>query len=240
MCFHNSMNKKLQALSKRYNRNLNAVEIAEKIISEQYHINAFSNPSCPVITDDESIQIKEWGLIPFWVKDRKNADEIRRKTYNARSETLFDKPSYRTPIKSQRCIIPSTGYFEWHHNGKETTPYFIFLKDEPIFSIGGIYDYWTDPETGKEYTTFSMITTEANELTGYIHNGGSNPHRMPFILSKEEEKLWLNPNLTKEEIKSLLQPFPEEPMDAYVIGNDFIKKNPHDKSIIEPIEERIE
>lgn len=132
-----------------------------------------------------------------------------------------------------RILIPSTGYFEYHHEGKETTPYFIFLKDEELFSIGGISDTWKNPETGEEFETFSLITTPANELTGWIHNGGKNPERMPYIIAQELEKAWLNPDATKEELHDLMKVYPAEKMDAYIVKKDFIKRNPKDPEIIE-------
>lgn len=241
MCFHNSMSAKAQRLAARYGKKLmSVVEIAEQIMKEeeQYHINAFSNPECLIITSDEELQSLTWGLIPFWTKTESEAGKIRKMTYNARSETVFDKPSFRNAIKHRRCIIPSTGYFEYHHNqDKSTTPYYIFLKDTPedVFSIAGIYEEWTNKETGETLTTFSMLTTEANEFTKKIHNGGKNPFRMPLILRKEDEENWLDPNLSKEEIQKLLKTYPANNMDAYQILKDFVKINPKDKRIVERI-----
>lgn len=151
-------------------------------------------------------------------------------TFNARADTIFDKPSFREPIMKKRCIVPSTGYFEWRHEGSKKIPYYIYLKDEPIFSMTGIYDIWLDKETGTQHTTFSIITTDTNPLTDYIHNS---KHRMPAILSKEDEEKWLKPDLSKSEISSLLKPYDVDLMDAYVIRNDFMKKVPTDETILE-------
>lgn len=96
--------------------------------------------------------------------------------------------------------------------------------------MAGIYDSWLDKETGEEYSTFSIITTDANPLTDYIHN---TKHRMPAILSKGNEDKWLNPSLQKADIASLLKPYAAELMDTYVIDNDFIKKAPNDPSILQ-------
>lgn len=239
------MSKKAIQLAARYGRKSDIVEIYQDILDERYNVSAFTNPQWAIITKDQEIQVYTWGLIPFWVKpkgdtdiERKEAVEkaysIRKGTYNARAETLFDLPSFRAPIRHNRCLIPSTGYFEYHHNPDTTiTPYFIYLKDEPVFSMAGIYDYWLNPETGKKEYTFSMITTEANELTGEIHNGGKSPHRMPLILPKEKEENWLMPELTEKDIKSLLIPFPANDMGAYIVNADFRKKNSHDKTILE-------
>ena len=232
MCFYNSMSKKAKELAARYGRNLSVVEIAEKILKEQeqYRVNAFSFPDCPVVTSDSEIQSFKWGLIPFWTKDEKQAEEIKRMTLNARADTIFSKPSFREPIMKKRCIVPSTGYFEWRHEGTRKIPYYIYVKDEPIFSMAGVYDSWLDKSTGEVISTFSIITTEANPLTDYIHN---TKHRMPAILLKKDEEKWLEPDLSKSEITSLLKPYNADLMDAYVIRNDFMKKVPTDETILE-------
>lgn len=232
MCFYNSMSAKATKLAARYGRNLSVVEIAEKILKEQeqYRVNAFSFPDCPVITSDSEIQSYRWGLIPFWTKDEKQADEIKRMTLNARADTIFSKPSFREPIMKKRCIVPSTGYFEWRHEGDKKIPYYIFLKDEEIFSMAGIYDTWLDKSTGEVISTFSIITTEANPLTDYIHNI---KHRMPAILSRKDEEKWLDPALDKADIGELLLPFPADLMDAYIIDRNFLKKPADDPSILD-------
>lgn len=119
MCFHNAMSAKIKKLTKRYNLKTEIIEIAEEILEEtrRYHVNAFAHPECPVITAGNQLRFERWGLIPHWVKTSKDADQIQNMTLNARSETLFEKPSFRTPIRKTRCLIPSTGYFEYHHEG---------------------------------------------------------------------------------------------------------------------------
>lgn len=231
MCFHNSMSKKIKELASRYRRQLNAVEIAEKIIQEQYHVSAFKNPEYPIITTDPEVQVFHWGLIPFWTKSDSDAARIRTQTYNARAESIFQKPSFRSSIRTCRCIVPSTGWFDWRHEEGKKIPYYIYVKDEPIFSMAGIYAGWKDPVNGRERYTFSIITTQANRLMSYIHNTN---YRMPVLLYKEDEEKWLYPQLKDQEIKSLLRPFDDDLMDAYVIDNNFLKKDSHDPSIIRP------
>lgn len=212
------MSAKAQKLAARYGRKSDIIEIWEDIQRERNKVTAFTNPQFPIITVMPEIQLMNWGLIPFWTKTIEDANEIRKKTYNARSETVFSKNSFRDPIKKGRCLIPSTGYYEWHHNEDRTkTPYRIYVKDIDIFSIAGIFDQWTDPKTGECFKTFSMITTRANELTGYIHNGGKNPFRMPAIILPENEEYWLNPNLTKDEIEDLLLPISSDLMGAEIV-----------------------
>lgn len=231
MCFHNSMTKKVKELASRYGRQLSVVEIAEKIIQEQYHVSAFKNPDYAVITAAPEVQVYKWGLIPFWTKSECDAAQIRTKTYNARAESVFQKPSFRTYIRTKRCIIPSTGWFDWRHESGKKIPYFIYVKDEPIFSMAGIYADWKNPRNGQTIYTFSIITTKANQLMSYIHNTN---FRMPVLLNREDEKKWLFPELKDEEIQDLLHPFDDNLMDAYMINNNFLKKDSHDPSIIQP------
>jgi putative SOS response-associated peptidase YedK len=170
MCFHNSMSAKAIKVAARYGRQSDVVEIYQSILDEQYHVNAFTFPRYPIITSSDEVQVFNWGLIPFWVRSEEDATEIRKMTLNARADTIFEKPSFREPIMKKRCIVPSTGYFEWRHEGANKIPYYIYVKDEPIFSMAGIYDRWLDKDTGEEHETFSIITTDTNSLTDYIDN----------------------------------------------------------------------
>jgi putative SOS response-associated peptidase YedK len=141
----------------------------------------------PVISRHSPKQIHNWfwGLIPFWAKD----DSFRFKTINARSEGIENKPVYRKPFRTQRCLIPSTGFFEWDKAETPSQPYFFTIKNNPIFSMAGLYDIWKDPKTGREIYSYTIITTEANEIVRKVHP------RMPVILAKEDEDEWINPDL---------------------------------------------
>lgn len=233
MCFHNSMTKKTIELADRYKRKWDILKIAQDIVEEKYHVSAFTFPDYPVITKSEEVQVYKWGLIPFWTPTKTEAQEIRKMTLNAKAETLFKKPSFREPIKTKRCIIPSTGFFDWRHENEKKIPYFIYVKDEPIFSMAGIYDVWEDSESGILWHTFSIITTMANSLMRYIHNTNM---RMPAILSYQDEEKWLDSHLDETQIKAFLKPYSSSKMDAYRIEPDFLKKSPDDKSIIQPLE----
>jgi len=233
MCFYNSQSKRALDLAKRYGRRSDILEMVQEIIDEQYKVTAFTNPDCAIITPDSNIQLAKWGLIPQWTKTEEEAAKIRKMTLNARSETIFSLPSFRTSIKSRRCLIPSTGYFEFHHEGKEAIPYSIFLKDDEIFSLGGVYEQWQNPTTKEIVNTFSVITVPANELCARIHNGGKNPFRMPLIISREKEDEWLDTYLSLPRINDFLRPFSSDLMDAYPVSKDFLKKGSKDKTVLE-------
>ena len=233
MCFYNSFSARALALANRYGRKTDIIEEIHEILGGQYKITAFIHPECPIITSDESIDVAKWGLIPAWTKTPEEAAKIRKMTINARAETVFNLPSFRKRILSGRCLIPSTGYFEFHHSGKEVIPYYIFLRNEEIFSLGAVFEIWHDPLTNEQVKTFSVITVPANELCAKIHNGGKNPYRMPLIIGRNDEECWLDGSMNVKDIKSFFQPFESLAMDAYPITRDFIKRSATDSLIIE-------
>jgi len=135
-------------------------------------------------------------------------------TLNARSESIFEKASFRKSILSRRCLVPADGFFEWQTVGTKKIPWYIKLKEQEILSFGGIWDLWRDSE-GNPIVTYSIITTEANPLMAEIHNSKK---RMPLILPAGEEKTWMEPSLTLEKIREMMVPFPESGMDAWTIS----------------------
>jgi len=138
---------------------------------------------------------------------------------NGRGEELKENPSYRDAWKrGQRCLVPATGFFESHTiasatgKGKgESIPYFIHLQDEPIFAVGGLYNVWVDKSTGQVYPTFNVLTVEANPLMKRIHNS---KERMPLIIPRAEEGVWLDEDLKGDTAAFLVQPYPADDIQA--------------------------
>lgn len=161
-----------------------------------------------VIANNEPSRLQKfkWGLIPSWTKDA----AIGNKMINARAETITEKPSYRKPLRSQRCLVPADAFYEWKLNGKKI-PHRIFVKDQKIFSMAGLWDLWVSSD-GELIHSFTIITTGANEFMKNIHD------RMPVILRPEEEKIWLQEN-NESKLLSLLRSYPSELMDSYPISS---------------------
>ncbi|HPT03107.1 MAG TPA: SOS response-associated peptidase [Bacteroidales bacterium] len=159
-----------------------------------------------VITNEKPRQLSyfKWGLIPGWAKDPSTG----HKMINARAETLSEKPSYKTALRTRRCLVPADAFYEWRQNG-DKIPYRIFLKNSRLFAFAGLWDRWRAPD-GSEISSFTIITTGANEFMQAIHN------RMPVILNREDEKLWLGSN-NAGELLELLKPYPGE-MDAFPVS----------------------
>ncbi|MDZ4666419.1 MAG: SOS response-associated peptidase [bacterium] len=221
MCYHASVNATYQQLEERYERpflgNL-FPSFTNKTEVVAYHLNGFDFPFMPVITQEQNtvMQCFQWGLIPNWTKNYEQAKTIRIQTLNAKSETVFEKSSFKESIKRQRCLVPLTGFFEWKEMGnKEKQPYFIRLKMQQIFSLAGIYATWQNTEEDRVYNTFSLLTTQANPLMAQIHN---TKLRMPVILDQTEEKIWLEPKSTATDLEKCFLPFAEESMEAYSIS----------------------
>lgn len=167
-----------------------------------------------------------WGLIPRWAKD----DLFKFKTINARVEGIENKAVYRKPFKSQHCLIPANFFYEWSNETNPKTPYVIKMKDDSIFTFAGLYDKWQDKESGKTIYSYTIITTTPNKLIERIHN------RMPVIFTKENEKEWLNPDITEpDHMLSLLQTFPEDKLEAYPVSKAVNKPTIDDESLIKKI-----
>lgn len=217
MCFFYALSENAKSLMNRYQLKLDfEFELAPELREPKYYLSGFDFPRMPVIsnTEPDRLQAMSWGLIPFWVKSKEQALEIRQNTLNARSETVFSKPSFRS-VRRRRCIVPATGFYEWREFRGRKYPYFIHLKDQEVFSFAGIWDEWTDHNTGEILRTFTIMTTDANPLMATIHN---TKKRMPVILPFETETNWLNTNLSDQDIMSFTQPFDQDLMAAHTIS----------------------
>lgn len=204
-----------------------AVTALEQLLHPEHDLhfaNGFDHPELVVYTSEAPTlpAVMTWGLVPTWVKDRSQADEIRDRTLIARGESMFEKPSFRLPAQGRRCLVHVEGFYEHHHFGKRTYPYFIHLKQRPWFALAGLWDLWTDKATGEVRRTFSIVTTEANDLMRRIHN---NPRiegaRMPVILTEDEEAQWLAPTERAADLDALMalvRPYPAEAMAAYPVA----------------------
>ena len=159
-------------------------------------------------TDGErELVMLRWGLVPFWAKD----PSIGNRMINARAETVAEKPSYRNAYKHRRCLVLADGFYEWQRQGDAKTPYFISLASGEPFALAGIWENWTDRETGESLQTTSLITTEANEFMAPLH------HRMPVILEAETATDWLaGSNELLDDVAAITPPLQAWPVDKRV------------------------
>jgi putative SOS response-associated peptidase YedK len=157
---------------------------------------------CPTDTIDAVVQLDgkrklqqmRWGLIPYWWK--KSAKEVPA-TFNARAETVAEKPMFREAFKRRRCRIPASGYYEWQATPDGKQPYYFTAADgSPVITIAGVWDEWRDPETGRVIESCAMIITGPNQFVGQVHD------RMPVLLEPDQFTPWLSGTAGVEFLKS--------------------------------------
>lgn len=150
----------------------------------------------PVVINPENreVLLYRWGLIPGWAKDAK----IGYKMFNARAETIAEKPSFRVPFQKRRCLILADGFYEWKNEGGKKTPYLFALKERRPFTFAGLWDLWRDA-SGNEVRSCTIITTTPNDLISRFHD------RMPVILDEQSRWSWLGSG-NLDQMKSYLVP----------------------------------
>jgi putative SOS response-associated peptidase YedK len=213
MCFSVNVNLVKEELEKRYGATL----IDPDKYRPSYYYHAFGLPEIPAICSGtpDKIQLLKWGLIPSWTKSIDEANVIRYKTFNARSESIGIKSSFSSSFRSKRCLIPVKGFFEWQHFGNEKIPWYIYHFENEILSIAGLYDEWIENTTGEVFSTFSIITTDANDLMAEIHNSA---RRMPVILDKSAESRWIDLLTSPTDALNLLKPCASRILKAHTIS----------------------
>jgi putative SOS response-associated peptidase YedK len=201
--------------------------------------------------NEQSLQasMMEWGFIPHYMPNRSALFDFRHGsknpatgkfqppivTLNAIGEEVLEKPMFKKAVLEKRCLVYSSGFYEWQHVypiNKRTgqplktpnkIPHFIHLKEQPYFFMAGIWSSWTDQQTGEMVNSFAILTTEANALMENIHNS---KRRMPVILPESLAVEWTNPLLATERISELARyQFSTEAMTAYPIAKDFTSSN---------------
>ena len=199
MCFYFKLSKEAQSLKSRFNAKFDDEDF---FVPSEY--NGFSFPRTPVIANNacDAIQLFQWGLVPTWAKDL----SIRQYTLNARIETIKQKPAFKNNINN-RCLIIADGFYEWQwldQKGKKKQKYLISLQNEDIFTFAGLWGEWIDPKTGEIHKTYTLLTTEANELMSKIHNS---KRRMPVIFTLDYAYLWLDgKNIINKDIDLIALP----------------------------------
>lgn len=160
--------------------------------------------------DHNRLDLLKWGLVPAWSKE----PGIGCHMINARSETVYEKPAFRHAIKYRRCIIPTSGFYEWEHCGAHRKqPWFIRMADHSPMCLAGLWESWKAPD-GSELESFAVMTTSANKLVAPLHE------RMPVILHPDNFTLWLNHNMhDPEQLLPLYLPFPSAGMIACKVSD---------------------
>ncbi|SRR6266487_903685 len=174
------------------------------------HWNVAPGQYAPVITH-EDVAMMKWGLTPWYVKDSEVGKA--RKLINAMAEGIGEKTTFKHALRERRCIVPASGFYEW----RSGQPYYFHPAGEVVFSLAGLYEVRKDAE-GRNYQTFCIVTTKPNGVAAPIHN------RMPAILTREDERVWLDPDQDDPAVLlPLLRPYSDDLMAVYacnpLVGN---------------------
>ena len=164
-----------------------------------------------------------WGLVPHWSKD----PTIGQRMINARSETASDKPSFRTPLKKRRCLIPTDGFYEWSATDDGKQPWCIRAEGAGLFALAGLWELWRKGDTPLE--TCTILTTTPNRMIRPIHD------RMPVIVTPADYNLWLDPmNEDVTSLETVMQPAPDELLYAFPVSRHVNRPVNDDPRCAEP------
>jgi putative SOS response-associated peptidase YedK len=193
--------------------------------SGRFFTSAFEHDAFPIIYSEQgqkTMDFFRWGLVPRWCRAEDKALQIWTQTINARSETMFEKPSFRASSLDRRCVVYMTGFFEYHHQGSKKYPFFIRDRNSDILLVAGLWD--SAIIDGQEWKTFTIVTVPANETMAAIHNNPKNPHRMPLILRPEQVDEWISPTLPEDKLtidrlkSDFIQPYPDDGLEYTSVG----------------------
>ena len=167
----------------------------------------------------------QWGLVPFWAKDA----SIGRRLINARLDSVASKPAFREAWQRRRCLIPASGFYEWSEprDGRKR-PYFIRSSAEPLLALAGLWEKWRTP-SGEKLETCVIVTTDANAQLVSIHD------RMPLLIPRDAQALWLDPKSSMDDVLRLAEATPALDVDPVGFGVNDPRND--DESLIEPVTE---
>jgi putative SOS response-associated peptidase YedK len=176
-------------------------------------------------TGNREFALMRWGLVPAWATDAK----IGYNTVNARSEEAASKPVFREAFKKRRCLVPADAFFEWQRlDPKSKRPFAIGLKSGDPYAFAGLWESWR-PKDGDPLETFSILTTDPNEVMEPIHN------RMPVILEPKDYDRWLDPGDPQRPPVYLLRPYPAGEMHAWPVSDRVGNVRNNDPALLEPL-----
>lgn len=198
---------------------------AESEIQPRFNIAPSQDAPVIVSGSGNRMVLMRWGFIPFWAKDI----SVGNRLINARAEGITKRPAYRASVKKRRCIVPATGFYEWLKTAHGKVPYYIHMKESDFFGMAGLHDRWKSPD-GTEIQSFTIVTTEPNDLARTIHN------RMPVILHRLDEQRWIAPEpLDEDELDRMLSPYPADEMEAFRVSKEVNSPLADRPSLVEPV-----
>ena len=191
---------------------------------------------CPTTTIDAVIERDgkrvlehmRGGLVPGWWS--KSLKEMKLATFNARAETVAQKPMFRDAFKKNRCLIPASGYYEWHDTPTGKQPYYFTRRDGQVMTIAGLWSEWPDKEKGEPLKSCAMVITEPNKFVAEVHD------RMPVVLEPKDFEMWERGDI--REAATLMKPAAEDVLQKWPVSKlvNSSRTSDDDATLIEKIE----
>jgi putative SOS response-associated peptidase YedK len=238
MCYFNSINLNAGDIIKISNKEKKIDTATKSNITSGFEFTQWPIIKTDSISNGIKLEMTHWEFIPSWINTSKDLSISREKftTLNAKAENLLDSRMYRDAAMKRRCLVLSSGFYEWRHykpvgaKKENAYPYFISVSGQHYFFMAGIHQPWTDKETGETIDSFAIVTTAANTLMSKVHN---KKKRMPCLLNESLASEWLKEDLSESRIKEIANfQFPDDHMQAYTIRKDFkIAVDPQEKFI---------
>jgi len=189
----------------------------------RYNI-APGGPGLPAIRNENATAIEQlhWGIVPHWVDDRADWHE----PINARAETVAEKPTFRDAFAKRRCLVLADGFYEWTGPQGKRKPHRVVVDDGELFAMAGLWETWS--ENGDEVVSVTVVTTDANDVVGRLHD------RMPVILAPDEESTWLESD-DADDLQGLLDPYPDGPTGEYEVSTAVNNPGTDRPELVEPL-----
>ena len=229
MCGRYTLTTSVDQLSERFE--------AEPTCPLEPRYNCAPGQELPVITSEkpDTLQFFKWGFTPRWADSEQGH-------INARAETVRQKHSFADAYESRRCLVPVDGFYEWVERDGGKQPYRVAFEDDRPFAVAGLWERWEEPtrqtglgefgtgdqpEESTTHETFTILTTEPNDLISELH------HRMAVMLPPERESAWLHGD--PDDVVDLLQPYPSDELHSYPVSKRVNSPANDDSSLIEPV-----
>jgi putative SOS response-associated peptidase YedK len=210
-----------------YREHFGLVELSETRIRPRFNI-APTQMDLIIRTHEDGRHLEDsrWGLIPVWAKNR----SIGSRMFNARAETLLEKTAFRGLVKSHRCVIPASGFYEWQRTPTGKVPLYIYRADGSPIALAGLHASWRDSVTEEWVTSHTIVTCAPNEFMTPIHN------RMPVVLGSDAQAIWLDPAAADPaDVLPLLTPCPDDWLTCHPVSRLVNSVRNDSPGLVEPV-----
>ena len=212
------------------------IDMANSFVELEPNYNQAPTDPAPIVVqrrakgdvpEHRELMKARWGLIPSWAKDA----SIGNRMINARTESVAEKPAFKKAFASRRALVPAAGYYEWYvKDDTSKQPFFITPKDRSIMAMAGLYEFWKDPSTGDWVTSFTILTTTAEDSLGRLHD------RMPLMVGREGYVDWLDPSPHPTgALLGLLTPAAPGLLEAYPVSKAVGNVRNNGPELMEPL-----